>query len=411
MHHARRVLVVSLLTLASSLATACLPSLAADWPGWQGPNHDRKSGETGLLKEWPDGGPKLAWKVDTVGEGFGSMAVVGDRLYTSGLVDGQLTVFAFDLDGRLQWKSELDSPAKKSPPGSRATPTIDGDRLYLLSGNGVVGCFDARTGQRQWTRAATEFSGTSGGWGYAESVLIHKDLAIFKAGGKNCIVALNKANGETVWSSSGFEAGPEYGSCLPVTFQNREMIVTGTNAGLVAVDAKDGKLLWQNDFSARNTANCPTPAYADGYVFWANGYGRGGVCLKLKADGDGVAAEVAWTTKDMDCHHGGYVIHEGHIYGNDGGGWTCLELTSGDRKWKERAVGKGSLCFADGMFYLFSESGGQAGLATCSPEGLELKGKVKVEGSGPSWAHPVVAGGRMYLRYAKNLYCFDVKRS
>ncbi len=241
--------------------------------------------------------------------------------------------------------------------------------------------------------------------------MIYKDLAIFKAGGKNCIVALNKASGETVWTSSGFEAGPEYGSCLPVTFQNRAMIVTGTNAGIVAVDAKDGHLLWQNDFSARNTANCPTPAYADGYVFWANGYGRGGVCLKLESDGDAITAEVAWTTKDMDCHHGGYVIHEGHIYGNDGGSWACLELTSGQRKWKERAVGKGSLCFADGMFYLFSESGGEAGLAACSPQGLELKGKVKVEGSGPSWAHPVVAGGRLYLRYAKNLYCFDVKRS
>ncbi len=144
MHHARIGLVVSLFAIVSALTAACPPALSADWPGWQGPNHDRKSGDRGLLKEWPEGGPKLLWKVDTVGEGFGSMAVVGDRMYTSGLVDGKLTVFAFDLDGQLQWKSELDSPAKKSPPGSRATPTIDGNRLYLLSGNGVVGCFDAR---------------------------------------------------------------------------------------------------------------------------------------------------------------------------------------------------------------------------------------------------------------------------
>ena len=144
---------------------------------------------------------------------------------------------------------------------------------------------------------AKEFGGGSGGWGYAESVLIHKDLAIFKPGGKNCIVALNKTTGETVWTSSGFEAGPEYGSCLPVTFNRTDDDRHRHQAGIVAVDAKDGKLLWSNEFSARNTANCPTPAYADGYVFWANGYGNGGICLKLKADGDSVTADVAWTTQ------------------------------------------------------------------------------------------------------------------
>jgi outer membrane protein assembly factor BamB len=386
-------------------------SFAAEWTGWRGPNRDGKSGDTGLLKEWPADGPKLLWQVDTVGEGYGSMAVCDGSVYTSGVVGGKLMVFAFDLDGKLRWKSEFDSPSRKSPGGSRATPTIDGTNLYLLSGNGVVGCFDTRTGDCKWTRKSSEFQGDSGCWGYAESVLICKDLAIFKPGGKSCIAALNKATGETVWTSSGFAAGPEYGSCLPVTFNNRTMIVTGTNAGIVAVDARDGKLLWENDFSARNTANCPTPAYADGHVFWANGYGRGGVCLKLAADGDSVSANVAWTTKDMVCHHGGYVIHEGHIYGNNGGGWACLELTTGKRLWNERAVGKGSLCFADGMLYLFSEREGEAGLATCSPAGLELRGRFKVQGTGTSWAHPVVSGGRLYLRYDKNLYCFDVKHA
>jgi outer membrane protein assembly factor BamB len=119
---------------------------------------------------------------------------------------------------------------------------------------------------------------------------------------------------------------------------------------------------------------------------------------------------VAWTTRDMNCQHGGYVIHEGHIYGNHGGGWVCLDLKTGAKKWNDRAVGKGSLCFADGMLYLFSESRGRAALATCSPKGLQIKGQIDVEGSGPSWAHPVVVGGRLYLRYHTNLYCFDVKR-
>jgi outer membrane protein assembly factor BamB len=350
----------------------------------------------------------LLWKVDGLGRGYSNVAVSDGTVYTTGDVDDRLVIFAFALDGSLKWKTDADAAWTRSHAGSRATPTIDGDNLYLLSGNGLICCFDCRTGQRQWDRHTKEFGGRSGGWGYAESVLIHKDWAIVKPGGENCIVALDKKNGELVWASSGFSAGPEYSSCLPIDYEGHPLIVTGTRAGLVCVDARDGRLLWSNDHSANNTANCPTPAYADGYVFWANGYGKGGICMKLRLEGDKVTADVAWTTRDMVCHHGGYVIREGYVYGNDGGGWSCLDLKTGDPTWQERAVGKGSLCFADGMLYLFGERGGQAALATCSPDGLELKGNVQVDGSGPSWAHPVVTGGRLYLRYDANLYCFDV---
>jgi outer membrane protein assembly factor BamB len=177
----------------------------------------------------------------------------------------------------------------------------------------------------------------------------------------------------------------------------------------VGVRAKDGKVLWSNPFSAGNTANCPTPIFSDGYVFWANGYGKGGICLKLTVNGDEATAQEAWRTGDMVCHHGGYIVHEGYIYGNNGGGWSCLDLKTGERKWGERGVGKGSVCFADGMLYLFGERGGAAGLATCSPAGMQMVGNFNVAGSRTSWAHPVVIGGRLYLRYDVNLYCFDVK--
>lgn len=392
------------LTVMAAMATAAEP----DWPCWLGPNHDGKSLDTGLLKTWPAEGPKLLWKADDIGVGFSSVAVAGGKVYISGDRNHKLMIFALDLDGKLLWKAE-HGQGRGGPDGSRASPVIDSGNLYLLSGNGLVGCFDAASGEKKWSREAKEFGGSPGGWGYAESVLIEKNLAIFKPGGKNCIVALDKTSGETVWKSSGFNAGPEYGSCIPVTFAGQRMIVTGTKGGIVAVDARSGKLLWLNDWSAGNTANCPTPVYADGYVFWSNGYGKGGICLKLKKQGGKVAADVAWKTRDLVCHHGGYLIHEGCIYGNHEGGWTCLDLKSGEKKWNERAVGKGSLCFADDMLYLFSENGGQAGLATCSPRGLQLEGKVKVKGDGPSWAHPVVSGGRLYLRYDTHLYCFDVK--
>ncbi len=392
------------LAIVGSLAEAAEPG----WPGWLGPNRDGKSLDTGLLKQWPKEGPKLLWKIDGLGAGYSSPAVTGGKIFVSGDKDGQLMIFALDMDGKQLWTKEFGR-SRGGPDGARSSPIIDGGNLYLLNGNGPIGCFDAATGEQKWSRDAKEFGGKPGGWGYAESVLIDKNMAIFKPGGKNCIVALDKTNGQTIWESSGFDAGPEYGSCLLVTFEGQPIILTGSNRGLVAVDATDGKMLWSNDFSAHNTANCPTPAYQDGYVFWANGYGKGGICMKLKMEDGKVAADVAWKTRDMDCQHGGYIIDKGFIYGNHGGGWACLDLKTGKKLWSERAVGKGSLCFADGMLYLFSEKNGKAGLASFSPEGLQLEGTFNVEGTGPSWAHPVVAGGRLYLRYDENLYCFDVK--
>ena len=188
------------------------------------------------------------------------------------------------------------------------------------------------------------------------------------------------------------------------------MLVNGTDQGIVCVDPKTGRSLWANPFSSRNTANCPTPVYSEGYVFWANGYGKGGICLRLTVERGRVVAQEAWKTSDMDCHHGGYVVHEGYIYGNHSNGWVCLDLKTGRKMWQAGAVGKGSVCYADEMLYLFGERGGKVGLATCSPDGLQLKGTFSVAGDGPSWAHPVVIGGRLYLRYDTNLYCYEVRR-
>jgi len=381
----------------------------AEWPGWRGPDRDGKSPDTGLFKTWPAGGPELLWQVGNVGAGYASAAVSDGLVYTAGDVAGRLTIFTFSLAGEPQWQVDHDSAWTKSYPGSRSTPMIDGGHLYLVSGHGLVGCYDAKTGQRKWTREMHEFGGRAQGWGYAESVLIHENLAVVTPGGSNCIVALDKGSGKTVWMSQGFNAPAQYGSCIAITHAGTPMIIAGTRGGIVGVDARNGRVLWSNGWSAGNTANCPTPAFADGYVFWANGYGKGGVCLELASSGGGVSARQAWTTRNMVCHHGGYVIHEGYIYGNHGSGWACLDVETGEKQWQERGVGKGSLCFADGMLYLFSEDGGRVGLASCSPDGMEVESTFSVRGRGKSWAHPIVVGGRLYLRYDTNLYCYDVR--
>ena len=223
--------------------------------------------------------------------------------------------------------------------GCRGSATVDNGKVYTLDGHGLLTCQDAATGKMQWSRdAVKDFGGDGGHWGYSESPLILGDWVVFKPGGKNCIVALDKASGKEVWLSTGFEAGKEYSSITPFVVGDVPMLATGTSEGLVCVKARTGELAWKNGVYASNTANCPTPAYSDGYVFWANGYGKGGVCMKL--DPAGTATET-WKSRDMDCHHGGYVIDDGYVYGNNVGGWACLELKTGKKMWNERGIGKG----------------------------------------------------------------------
>lgn len=408
-----RPLVIFAVLVAGPL-TACrgadpaAASAAAGWPAWRGPNRDGKSADKGLVKTWPEGGPKRLWSLSGIGTGFSSVSIGGGLIYISGHKGRQLYVTAIDMDGKVKWSKGVTPGTRKDPAGSRATATYDGGNLYLEAGTGVVGCYDAKSGQEKWTRKLSEFGGRAPGWAFAESVLIVGDLAVVSPGGTSFMVALNKATGATVWESEGWGSA-HYSSPIHVVYQNVPMIINGARDGLVGVHAKTGKILWSKKFASGNTANCPTPAFSDGYVFWSVGYGKGAICVKLSVSAAAVTATEAWRTKDMVCHHGGFVILDGYIYGNHSKGWTCLELKTGRKQWYESGVGKGSLCYADGMLYVFGEEGGLAGLAELSPTGFKLAGTFSVAGKGPSWAHPVVTGGRLYLRYDDNLYCFDVK--
>lgn len=391
-------------------STSRLPLQAADWPGWRGPMRDGKSPDTGLMKSWPQEGPPLLWRAQGIGKGYSSVAVVGGRVYTTGVIGEQLRISVFDTDGNRIGQVPHDMAWTDNYPGGRSTPTTDNGNLYLVSGRGLVGCYDVRSMQRKWAVHMKDFGGTPPTWGYSESVLILGDFAVITPGGSKCIVALNKSTGRPVWATGGFEAAAQYGSCYAFPFNGVPIIAAGTHRGLIGVNARNGRTIFATPFAADNTASCPTPVAADGYVFWAVGYGKGGVCMKLGGARDRIVAQEAWTTKDMVCQHGGYIIHEGHIYGNNDNRWACIELATGKTVWQEKGVGKGSACFADGMLYLFAENNGRAGLATCSPSGLEMRGEFNVEGEGTSWAHPVVIGGRLYLRYDDNLYCFNVRQ-
>ncbi|MBL7133413.1 MAG: PQQ-binding-like beta-propeller repeat protein [Phycisphaerae bacterium] len=403
---------------------------APGWPQWRGPNRDGKSSDKGLLKSWPEGGPKLLWKVTGIGQGFSGVSLGGGLIYITGRKEAgdpakvpeaphvykrpgkRLFIRAIDMQGKVKWVKDATDAYLGYYKGVRATPTYHDGKLYLLTGNGEIGCYGAKNGERIWKRHFKEFRAIipkdRHRFGFSESILVLGDRAIVCPGGNAFMVALDKNTGKTVWKSPKY-APAEHSSTIHVVYKGVPMLINGSTMGLVCVHAETGKFLWTREFAPKNTANVPTPAFSDGYVFWAVGYGKGGICMKLSVSGKKVTAEEAWRTEEMDCHVGGYVIHDGYIYGNHKNGYTCLDLKTGAKKWFEKAVGKGSLCWADDMLYLYAEKDGEVGLATCSPDGLEMKGTFSVAGENQSWAHPVVTGGRLYLRYDDTLYCYDVR--
>lgn len=393
------------------LLTTVVGAADPEWPCWRGINRDGRSPDTGLLKEWPAEGPKLLWKTEGINHGFSSPVVAGGSIYITGDTDDKkLMLYKLSMDGAIEASAEIAPAWTGQHAGSRSSPTFDKGKLYLVSANGKLICLDAKNFKEIWFKDFSDYGVTKAPtWGFAESVLIHENLVIFTPGGKEALAAVDKETGKPVWTSQGFGAKAHY--CSPIAFQfgGKTLVVNGTGDGLVGVDAKTGTVQWTDPFCVGNTANCPTPAFSDGYVFWANGYRKGGICLQLTAEGDKVTATKVWNTMEMVNHHGGYIIDKGYIYGNHNQGWTCLELKTGLKKWYEAGVGKGSICYADGMLYTFSEKDGQAGLVQCTPDEFKMTGKVKVAGKGMSWAHPVVIGGRLYLRYDTTLYCFDVK--
>jgi outer membrane protein assembly factor BamB len=385
------------------------PSSSADWPCWKGPNRDGKALDTGILREWPAGGPKLLWKNSEIGKGFSTVSISKDMLYITGDFEKDLMICALDSKGQMKWKVPHGPAWTGDRPGSRSTPAIDGTKLYVIGGRGLVGCYDIAEGKQVWQRDTKEFGGGIPQWGYTESLLILDNMLIVTPGGKNAIVALDKTTGKEIWLSDS-QAVANYSSPIVIGEKGGMAIVQGTGSGLIIVDAKDGKLLWSDPFSAKNTANAPDPAYADGYIFWANGYNKGGICVKADFKDGKWSFTEAWKTKDMVCHHGGYIIDKGYIYGNHNSGWSCIELKSGQTRWKDqKGVGKGSIFFADGMLFLFGEQGGLVGLAPASPEGLNMCGTFNVPGSGTAWSHPVVNDGKLYVRYDVNLCCYDLK--
>jgi outer membrane protein assembly factor BamB len=396
------------LGLFACLSAEVVAQATASWPQWRGPNRDGISKETGLLKQWPADGPALAWKATGAGGGYSSFAVANGRLYTMGLRGTKEFVIAFDAaTGKEAWATATGGAFRNDRgDGPRGTPTIDGDRLYALGGNGDLAALDVRTGRLIWSMNVLEkFGGTNITWGISESPLILGEKLMVNAGGPGAsIVALNKKDGTLIWKSQSDRAG--YSSGMPVQVGNTTQVVFFTHKRAIGLDSKDGKLLWEYPRAANNVANAATPIIKGNRVFISSDYGTGAGLVEIK--GDGQASEV-YFTKDMRNHHSTSILIGDHLYGFSGGILTAMRFDTGEVAWKDRSVGKGSLVFADGHLYALSENG-VVGLVEATPTGYVEKGRFRIQqDSLPTWAHPVVAGGRLYIRDQDTIYAYDVK--
>jgi len=416
----RLVLVMGILLCA--LETVCIINVqAADWPQWQGPDRDAISKETGLLREWPEGGPRLLRSVTGIGKGFSSPSIADGVLYVTGMEDNVEFLSAFDLTGNAKWKKEYGKAYGKSNPDARTTPTVDGDSVYVVSGTGEVVCFDAASGSIKWSVPALDkFGGKQGSWGTAESPLIVDNKVIYTpCGEKTTIVAFDKNTGQTVWASRSLNDQSGYVSPIVVERGGKKLIVTVTGNYIIGVNAENGDIEWQIKYTeipppkSGNDINIVTPLYHDGRIFVTSGYDHTGVMLELSEDG--ASASVAWWNQDLDTHHGGVVLVDGYIYGsnwinNQNGNWVCLDWDSGETMYEKKWHNKGSIISAEGMLYCYEEKDGNLALVKAAPEDFSIVSSFEItQGEGPHWAHPVISDGVLYIRHGDVLMAYDIK--
>ena len=396
--------------------TAC-ELRAADWPTWRGMERDGLSKESGLLKQWPEGGPKKIWTSTEAGLGYSSFSVVGDRLYTMGADESQEYIIALDAtSGKKLWQTSVGKRLENGwGPGPRGTPTVAGDLIVALGGNGGLYCVSANDGGKKWSVEMSELGGTVPFWGYSESPLVDGEKILCTPGGDNgTIAAFDLNSGDKLWQSSEMTEKAHYSSIVPVDHFGQHQYIQLTQSKVFGLDA-DGKVLWQADWPLGKTAVIPTPIYHDGFVYVTSGYGAGCMLLKVDADNN---VEKLYDNKVMKNHHGGTVRVGDHIYGrSDGPGWICQDMLSGEMVWNEKSkLGKGAVAFADGMLYCLDESSGTCVLAEANPSGWVEHGRFTLEPQteqrspkGKVWSHPVIANGKLYLRDQEIICCYDVK--
>jgi len=379
---------------------------------WRGPYQNGFYPETGLLKQWPEEGPEILWYYDELGEGYSAPTIANDRIYITGMEKGTMGyIYCLTIDAKLIWKVPYGKEFTKSYPGSRASPVISGDYMYMLSGLGDLTCMSALSGRLLWKKHIfNDFDGRSLEWGLNETMVIDGNHLICTPGGKqHNIIALNRLDGSLVWASRGKGEKATYCTPLLVDSGNRKLLVTHTEQNILGIDANNGKLLWNYPHTNTYNIHPNTPLFYNDAVFCFSGYGEGGVMLKLNNDGSSITKK--WVGRTMNSRIGGAVILDGRIIGSGDTDreWQCIDWETGKVLYTSKEIGNGVVITADGLLYLYSQRG-ELALVKLSDSGFEVISETRVKlGSGQHWAHPVINDGVLYVRHGNVLIAYNIK--
>lgn len=416
---------LQMITFLVVFSVARFEASELSWPVFHGLQGDNISKETGLLKTWPSGGPKLLWKAKELGDteypGYSGAVIAQGRVFTTGnkTVGNSVHSFVFALDesgGEILWSYDNGPAWTGHYPGDRSTPTLDGDRLYAFSAQGRLACLDLESGREKWARSLRkEAEAELPKWAYAESVVVDGEKLICWPGGKKiAVLAMDKMTGKTIWSTPGSESVAGYATTAIIEQDGLRIYANMNQKGLLAVDAQDGRKLFFYDHQTQYDINATMPYYQDGKILISSGYGSGTELLRLTVSGKNASVEPIWREKKLDNQHGGLIVLDGYIYGSAHhyrrGMWLCLKWEDGSVAWEDRGVGQGSIACGEGLLYCLGETGGEVALVRPNPEKYDEIARFTLpeEGEGKFWAHPAICGGKLFLRHAGFLYCYDI---
>ena len=406
-----------LLLISLLLPYAC--NTKSEYSDWRGPNRDGIYPETGLLKQWPENGPNLLWSFEELGYGHTAVAVAGDKIYVTGIKDSAQSkgsLFVLDTQGNLLWEKAYGKDFTNNFIGTRSTALVIDDLVYIESGAGAVYCLETGNGEELWSRDFVQDFGADSviQFGYSESPLIDGDHLLCVPGGKeNNVVALNRFTGETVWSSPGNGEQATYNSPILIEIEEQRLLIAMSAGSIMGIDADSGEMYWQVKQTQQNKIHANTPLYYDGrlLVSSADPTSTSGL-VQLELLEGGKKAQEVWRDRKFRNLLGGLVRLDTCIYGSTafGSDWRVISWNSGESLVKSKELGGGSIIYADGLFYCYTEREGEVALVDADPGKFEVISKFKVPlGSREHWARPVIHQGVLYIRHGEALMAYDIK--